>query len=39
VDLTYAEIAALLGRKEDAVRKAVNSLTNRLYWKMETNHA
>lgn len=39
VDLTYAEIAALLGRKEDAVRKAVIRLTERLYWQMEANHA
>jgi len=39
VDLTYPQIAALLGRKEDAVRKAINSLTERLYWQMETNHA
>ena len=39
VDLTYAEIAALLGRKEDAVRKAINRLTEHLYWQMETNHA
>ncbi|MBE0698756.1 MAG: sigma-70 family RNA polymerase sigma factor [Anaerolineaceae bacterium] len=39
VDLTYVEIATLLGRKEDAVRKAINSLTERLYWQMETNHA
>ncbi len=39
VDLTYAEIAILIGRKEDAVRKAVNRLTERLYWQMEANHA
>jgi RNA polymerase sigma-70 factor, ECF subfamily len=39
VDLTYTEIAALLGRKEDAVRKAIKSLTERLYWQMEANHA
>lgn len=39
VDLTYAEIAALLERKEDAVRKAINRLTERLYWQMEANHA
>jgi RNA polymerase sigma-70 factor (ECF subfamily) len=39
VDLTYAEIAALLGRKEDAVRKAVKRLTEHLYWQMEANHA
>lgn len=39
VDLTYAEIATLLGRKEDAVRKAINRLTEHLYWQMETNHA
>ncbi len=39
VDLTYTEIAALLGRKEDAVRKAINRLTERLYWQMEAKHA
>jgi RNA polymerase sigma-70 factor, ECF subfamily len=39
VDLTYVEIAALLGRKEDAVRKAINRITERLYWQMEANHA
>jgi RNA polymerase sigma factor (sigma-70 family) len=39
VDLTYAEIAALLGRKEDTVRKAINRLTEHLYWQMEANHA
>ena len=39
VDLTYPQIAALLGRKEDAVRKAINRLTERLYWQMEANHA
>jgi RNA polymerase sigma-70 factor (ECF subfamily) len=39
VNLTYAEIAALLGRKEDTVRKAINRLTERLYWQMEANHA
>ena len=39
VDLTYTEIAALLGRKEDAVRKAINRLTEHLYWQMEANHA
>jgi len=38
-DLTYAEIAALLGRKEDTVRKAIKSLTERLYWQMEAKHA
>jgi len=39
VDLSYPQIAALLGKKEDAVRKSINSLTERLYWQMETNHA
>jgi RNA polymerase sigma-70 factor (ECF subfamily) len=37
--LTYTEIAALLGRKEDAVRKAVQRVTRQLYWQMEANHA
>jgi RNA polymerase sigma-70 factor, ECF subfamily len=39
VDLTYIEIATLLGRKEDAVRKAINRLIEHLYWQLETNHA
>ncbi len=39
VDLTYAEIGALLGQKEDTMRKAINRLTERLYWQMEANHA
>jgi len=38
-DLTYAEIAALLGRKEDAVRKSLNRLLERLHWQVEVNHA
>jgi RNA polymerase sigma-70 factor (ECF subfamily) len=39
VDLTYPEIAELLGRKEDAVRKAINRLTQHLYWQMEASRA
>jgi RNA polymerase sigma-70 factor, ECF subfamily len=38
VDLSYVEIAALLGRKEDAVRKSVNRIIERLYVRMEAEH-
>jgi RNA polymerase sigma-70 factor, ECF subfamily len=38
VDLSYVEIAELLGRKEDAVRKSVNRIIERLYVRMETEH-
>lgn len=39
VDLTYREIAELLGRKEDAVRKSVNRILERLHTQMEARHA
>lgn len=39
VDLTYAEIARLLNRKEDTVRKAVNRILERLYLQMEPKNA
>lgn len=38
VDLSYVEIAELLGRKEDAVRKSVNRIIERLYVRMEVEH-
>jgi len=38
IDLSYVEIAALLGRKEDAVRKSVNRIIERLYVRMEVEH-
>jgi RNA polymerase sigma-70 factor (ECF subfamily) len=38
VDLSYVEIAELLGRKEDAVRKSVNRIIERLYVRMEAEH-
>jgi RNA polymerase sigma-70 factor (ECF subfamily) len=38
VDLSYVEIAALLGRKEDAVRKSVKRIIERLYVRMEAEH-
>jgi RNA polymerase sigma-70 factor (ECF subfamily) len=38
VDLSYVEIAELLGRKEDAVRKSVNRIVERLYVRMEAEH-
>jgi RNA polymerase sigma-70 factor (ECF subfamily) len=38
VDLSYVEIAALLGRKEDAVRKSMNRIIERLYIRMEAEH-
>jgi RNA polymerase sigma-70 factor (ECF subfamily) len=38
VDLSYVEIAELLGRKEDAVRKSVNRIIERLYARMEAEH-
>jgi len=38
VDLSYVEIAELLGRKEDAVRKSVNRIIERLYVQMEAEH-
>lgn len=37
--LSYVQIGALLERKEDAVRKAVNRLLERLHQQMEANHA
>ncbi|HEX2981814.1 MAG TPA: sigma-70 family RNA polymerase sigma factor [Anaerolineaceae bacterium] len=36
---SYVEIADLLGRKEDAVRKSVNRLLDQLYARMEASHA
>ena len=39
VDLSYVEIAELLGRKHDAVRKAVNRIVERLYAQMEAHNA
>jgi len=38
VDLSYVEIAELLGRKEDAIRKSVNRIIERLYVQMEAEH-
>ena len=38
-DLTYLEIAQLLGRKEDAVRKSVNRILERLHRQMEAKNA
>lgn len=38
-DLTYLEIAQSLGRKEDAVRKSLNRILNKLYERMEADHA
>lgn len=38
-DLTYPEIAQSLGRKEDAVRKSLNRILNKLYERMEADHA
>jgi RNA polymerase sigma-70 factor (ECF subfamily) len=39
VDLSYVEIAELLGRKEDAVRKSVNRILERLQVQMEAKNA
>ena len=39
IDLTCLEIAQLLGRKEDAVRKSINRILNKLYARMEADHA
>ena len=39
VDLSYVEIAELLGRKEDAFRKSVYRILERLYVRMEAEHA
>lgn len=39
VDLTYLEIAELLGRREDAVRKSVNRILERLHAQMEAKNA
>jgi len=39
VDLSYVEIADLLGRKEDAVRKSVNRILERLHVQMEAKNA
>ena len=38
VELSYVEIAELLGRKEDAVRKSVNRTLERLHLLMEAKH-
>jgi RNA polymerase sigma factor (sigma-70 family) len=38
VDLSYVEIAELLGRKEDAVRKSVKRIVEHLYAQMEVEH-
>ena len=38
-DLTYLEIAKLLGRKEDAVRKSLNRILERLHAQMEATNA
>jgi RNA polymerase sigma-70 factor (ECF subfamily) len=38
-DLTFVEIAALLGRRENAVRKSVQRILNRLYGQMEVQNA
>jgi RNA polymerase sigma-70 factor, ECF subfamily len=39
VDLTYIEIAMLLGRKEDAVRKSLSRILTRLHSQMEVQNA
>jgi RNA polymerase sigma-70 factor (ECF subfamily) len=39
VDLSYIEIADLVGRKEDAVRKSVNRILERLHVQMEAKNA
>jgi RNA polymerase sigma-70 factor, ECF subfamily len=39
VELSFVEIAALLGRKEDAVRKSVQRILTRLYGQMEVQNA
>ena len=39
VELSFVEIAAMLGRKEDAVRKSVQRILNRLYCQMEVKNA
>jgi len=39
VDLSYVEIAELVGRKEDAVRKSVNRILERLHVQMEVKNA
>jgi len=39
VDLSYVEIAELVGRKEDAVRKSVNRILERLQVQMEAKNA
>ena len=38
IDLSFVEIAVLLGRKEDAVRKSVQRILNRLYSQMEVQN-
>lgn len=38
-DFTYLEIAQLLGRKEDAVRKSVNRILERLHAQLEAENA
>lgn len=38
-DLTYVEIADLLGHKEDAVRKSISRILERLYAQMEVENA
>jgi RNA polymerase sigma-70 factor (ECF subfamily) len=38
VDLTYSEIAELLGRKEDAIRKSLSRMLARLYGRMEVQN-
>jgi RNA polymerase sigma-70 factor (ECF subfamily) len=38
VDLSYVEIAELLGRKDDAVRKSVKRIIEHLYVQMEVEH-
>jgi RNA polymerase sigma-70 factor (ECF subfamily) len=39
VELSFVEMAALLGRKEDAVRKSVQRILARLHAQMEVQHA
>ena len=39
VELSFVEIGALLGRKEDAVRKSVQRILTRLYGQMEVHNA
>jgi RNA polymerase sigma-70 factor (ECF subfamily) len=39
VDLSYVEIAELVGRKEDAVRKSVNRILERLHVQLEAKNA